>query len=44
MSNQSDLPDVLADRADDLLRTEAFVGYAGMIANSFEAANLDHER
>jgi 4-carboxymuconolactone decarboxylase len=43
VSNQSDLPGVLADRADQLLRTKTYEGYAGMIADSFEAASLDHE-
>jgi len=43
VSNQSDLPPVLADRADQLLHTEAYAYLAGTIASSFEAASLDHE-
>jgi alkylhydroperoxidase/carboxymuconolactone decarboxylase family protein YurZ len=42
LSNQSDLPPVLADHADELLRTETYADLAGMIASSFESATLDH--
>ena len=43
MSDQSDLPPVLADRADELLHTKTYADLAGMIASSFDAATLDND-
>jgi alkylhydroperoxidase/carboxymuconolactone decarboxylase family protein YurZ len=43
VSDRSDLPPGLPDRADQLLRTETYADLAGMIASSFEAAGLDQE-
>jgi len=44
MSNESDLPPVLADRADQLLHTKTYADLAGMIASSLEAsASVDHD-
>ena len=43
MSDQSDLSPVLADRADQLLQTSLYADRAGIIASSFEAANLDRD-
>jgi len=43
VSEQSDLPPGLADRADLLLQSETYADLAGMIVSSFEAASLDRK-
>jgi alkylhydroperoxidase/carboxymuconolactone decarboxylase family protein YurZ len=41
--DQTDLPPILQDRADELLHTKTYADVAGMIGRSFEASSLDHE-
>jgi hypothetical protein len=42
MTDQSDLPQDLADRADELLHTKPYADViAGMMADSFEVSGLD---
>jgi alkylhydroperoxidase/carboxymuconolactone decarboxylase family protein YurZ len=43
LSDQSDLPAALADRADQLLQRKVYEDLAGMIVRSFEAAPLDQK-
>jgi alkylhydroperoxidase/carboxymuconolactone decarboxylase family protein YurZ len=44
MSDESDLPQDLADRADDLLHTRPYEDFvAGILAGSFEGSGLDRD-
>jgi alkylhydroperoxidase/carboxymuconolactone decarboxylase family protein YurZ len=43
MTNESDLPQDLAIRADDLLQTKPYADFvAGIVETSFEGSGLDH--